>query len=519
MKLLKLSVVETNGAMDGVIRSFDTDIKQSDIDRIVDLTEDGKNINAFRLADAISSADGMIVPTTEFKIGSKIDNGWNERRLMFAMVVEVQTTRNSTQYEYIVGYTDKSDYSKLSGRAKFDPDMKMFFNSITRVHMTGAAYRGGERIWQPSIKAHDQILNRSAINGERRRTDLTPSTLRPMDLFNRKGSESAFGSHLRASGSIGTNTTGSFSTQLRASTRENNDPSRFLARSITAYTRATSSNGNGDIDREDDDTMMATASDMAPENCLDVDPYLEDLRRDTAIMDSGYITFGELMDMNPDFDEDEQMPFTPYEVRRNTVDLAGASSLNSDTPEGLAAYIIFQSLPAVMINAMYSKVDNLILNTRARMGEPRVLAGRCTPFIPGLEATSTIDYFESELEHVLLRQISHNGMFEIEATINANIDQDVEVWISIDGGPEEYFPFFAAGDSLTAPMLADNIDTVDLLADEITKLAESVRRARDDSSPSHVTEDRGIDLSTDISTARDSRDRGSDRSRGGRPNW
>lgn len=519
MKLLKLSVVETNGAMDGVIRSFDTDIKQSDIDRIVDLTEDGKNVNAFRLADAISSTDGMIVPTTEFKINSKIENGWGERRLMFAMVVEVQATRNSTQYEYIVGYTDKSEYSKLSGKAKFDPDMKMYFNSITRVHMTGTAYRGGDRVWQPSIKAHDQILNRYAINGERRRTDLTPSTLRPMDLFNRKGSESAFGAHLRASGSVGVDTTGSFSTQLRASTRENNDPARFLARSISAYSRATANSGAGDIDRDDDDVTMATAADMAPENCLDVDPYLEDLRRDTAIMDSGYITFGELMDMNPEFDEDEQMPFTPYEVRRNTIDLEGASSLNADTPEGLAAYIIAQALPAVMINAMYSKVDNLIINTRARMGEPKVLATRCSPFIPGMDATSTIDYFESEIELVLLRQISHNGMFDIEASINANIDQDIEIWISIDGGREEYFPFFAAADSLTAPTLADNIDTVDLLADEITKLAESVRRARDDNSPSHVTENRGIDLSTDISTARDQRDRGSDRRRDGRPNW
>lgn len=518
MKLLKLSLVETGGAMDGVIRSFDTDFKQSDIDRIIDLTDDGKNVSAFKLAEAISANDSMIVPTTEFKVHSQIENGWNERRLMFAMVVEVQTTRNSSHYEYIVGYTDKSDYSKLHGKAKFDQDMKLFFNSITRVHMTGAAYRGGERIWQPSIKAHDQILNRSAINGRRRRTDLTPSTLRPMDLFNRKGSESAFGSHLRASGSIGTNTTGSFSTQLRASTRENNDPSRFLARSITAYTRATSSNGSGDIEGDDDDTLMATASDMAPENCLDVDPYLEELRRDTAILDSGYVTFGELMDMNPDFDEDSQLPFTPYEVRRNTIDLAGASSLNADTPEGIAAYVIAQALPAVMINAMYSKVDNLMFNTRARMGEPRVLAGRCSPFIPGLDVTSTIDYFESELEHVLLRQISHNGLFDIEATINANIDQDIEIWISIDGGPEQYFPFFAAGDSLTAPMLADNIDTVDLLADEITKLAESVRRARDDHSPSHVTENRGIDLSSDISSARDDRDGGS-RRRDGRPNW
>ncbi|MNQ02258.1 hypothetical protein D3C85_149270 [compost metagenome] len=517
MRLLKLSVVETNGAMQGMIRPFDTDIKQSDIDRVVNLTDDGRSVSAERIARAISSADGMIIPSVEFKFESKIDNGWGERRLMFAMVVEVQTTRTSSHYEYIVGYTDHADYSQLSGRAKFDPDMKMYFNSITRVHMTAATYRGGSQIWEPSIKAHDQILNRSAINGERRRTDLTPVTLRPTDLFNRKGSESAFGSHLRASGSIGTNTTGSFSSQLRASNRENNDPSRFLSRALTAHSRATANRGMGDADRDDDDMVMTSAADLAVENSLDVDPYLEELRRVSGIMDSGYITFGELMEMNPEFDEDKQLPFTPYEMRKSSIDLSGASKWSSDEPETLAATIIAQSLPVVMINAMYSKVDNLILNTRARMGEPKVLAGRCTPFVPGLEATSTLEYFESTVETVILEAISHGGMMDIDCTINANIDQDIEIWISLDGGPEHYYPFFSAADSLTAPTLSNTIETVDLLSDEIVKLAEGVRRVRDDRQPSHVSANRGISLSSDVSDARDERDnRGR---RNGRPAW
>lgn len=518
MRLLKLSVVETNGAMQGVIRPFDTDFTQSDIDRVINLTDDGRSVSAERLANAISASDGMIVPSIDFKMDSKIDGGWGERRLMFAMVVEINTSRTSSHYEYIVGYTDHADYSQLSGRAKFDPEMKLFFNSITRVHMSAATYRGGSQIWQPSIKAHDQILNRSAINGERRRTDLTPVTLRPMDLFNRKGSESAFGSHLRSSGSIGTNTTGSFSSQLRASTRENNDPSRFLSRALTAHSRATSARGSSDLDREDDDLVMASASDLAPENCLDVDPYLEELRRVSGIMDSGYITFGELMELNPEFDEDESLPFTPYEMRKSSIDLSGASSWNSDSPECLAATIIAQSLPVVMINAMYSKVDNLILNTRARMGEPRVLAGRCTPFVPGLEATSTLEYFESTVETVILQAISHGGMMDIDCTINGNIDQDIEIWISLDGGPEQYFPFFSAADSLVAPTLSNSIQTVDLLSDEIVKLAEGVRVARDDRSPSHVDINRGISLSTDVADARDDRDNSRGR-RDGRPAW
>jgi len=75
MRLIKLSMVETDGAMDGVIRTFDTDIRQSDIDLVVSLTDDGSKITSDRLATAIAANDRMIVPTADHKIASKIDNG------------------------------------------------------------------------------------------------------------------------------------------------------------------------------------------------------------------------------------------------------------------------------------------------------------------------------------------------------------------------------------------------------------------------------------------------------------
>jgi hypothetical protein len=108
-------------------------------------------------------------------------------------------------------------------------------------------------------------------------------------------------------------------------------------------------------------------------------------------------------------------------------------------------------------------------------------------------------------------------MIDIDCTINANIDQDIEIWISLDGGPETYYPFFSAADSLVAPTLSDSIQTVDLLSDDIVRLADGVRHVRDDRRPTHVTENRGINLSTDVAEARDERDNRGRRT--GRPAW
>lgn len=517
MQLKKLMFVETRGAADAVIRTFDTDIHQSDIDRIVDLTDQGKNLTPARMARALGTNAGIITPSTEFKLAGQIDNGYGESRIMFAMVVEVHTSRRSSHYEYIVGFTDKAEHSMISGHAKFDPDMRLYFNSITRINMTETVYRGST-VWQPSLKTHDQILNRAAITGSRRRrSEQVPVSLRPSDLFNRKGSESHFGQHLRNAGSVGNNTTGSFSQQLRASTRENNDPTRFLTRSIDAYSRAQAKSEEGTVNRADEDRLMVDASDASPESCLDVDPFLESLREYSAIMESGYVTFGELMDNNPDFDQDRHHSFQPYVKREATIDLQGAADWNSDSPECIAATIIAQSLPVIMMKSMYSKVDNLVLTTRTLGDQPRVLAGRCSPFIPDFDPEATLDYFETTVEQLILETISHNGLMEVEVTIDANIDQDIEIWISLDGGEEHYFAHATFADSFSAPTLGSSMATIDTMADNIVKLAHGVRNSRDSRHPNHVDANAGLDLSTTVSSAREERD--TNRSRGARPAW
>lgn len=517
MRLKKLMFVETRGAADAVIRTFDTDIRQSDIDRIIDLTDQGTNLTPARMARALGTNTTIITPSTEFKLAGQIENGYGESRIMFAMVVEVHTSRRSSHYEYIVGFTDKSDPSYLSGQAIFDPDMKMYFNSITRINMTETTYRGSA-VWQPSLKAHDQILNRAAIVGSRRRrSDQVPVSLRPSDLFNRKGSESHFGQHLRQAGSTGNNTTGAFSQQLRASTRENNDPTRFLTRSLDAYSRALAKSEEGTADRSDDDRLMVDASDNSPETCLDVDPFLETLREYSAIMESGYVTFGELMDNNPDFDQEHHHSFQPYHKREATIDLAGAASWNSDADECLAATIIAQALPVIMMKAMYSKVDDLVLTTRVLGDQPRVHAGRCSPFIPDFDPEATIDYFETTVEQLILETISQNGMRDVDVLIHANIDQDIEIWISIDGGEEHYFPHATFADSFSAPTLGGGMATIDTMADNIVKLAHGVRGSRERNHPTHVETNTGLDLSTSVSSAREERD--NTRSRGSRPAW
>lgn len=506
MQLIKLSIVENAGLTEQYIRPYESELKANHVDNFVKLTKGGENLSVRNLAKV---AHSILTPATTNTLRSHIRGGWDSKRMMFAMVVALNNRDGiSKDYEYIVGFTDTGEYSTISGKARFDPNMRMYFNSITRIHLTEAMYGRNNRVWQPKLQAHDQVLHKSALVGEGRGGRQTrPVSLRPTDLFRRKGGDSAFSDTLRDSELQPENLVGAFTSPLRASTRLNNSAANFLSRSISAYVAADSDPSNALAGDLEDDDVLNNSCDAVDENQLTSDPWFEEYQRETNILEAGYITFGELMDMNRDFDEDRSLPFTPLSSRRKrdsigTENQCGWKGANVET---IAATLIANSLPAIMLNSMYSKVDNLVLNSRARMGEYKVNAGKVFPYVDGLEIKATWPYFESMVADVLMEEVTKGGMFEIEASIDANIDQMIQMWITIDGGEEAYFEFPAFADGMLASTMGENLTAIDHLAKNIVDLSAAVSSERHNQSPAHVAT-AGIVLNTDLSSARLDRD-------------
>lgn len=513
MRLIKLVMVEAPPTVDNVIRPFELNFKKRFVDDIANVSDGGLRLTPTRLAGV---AGNILAPSASHLQTAHIPNGWSSGRIMFAMVVEIASRDITADYEYIVGYTDHPDYTVTTGgKVRFDPNMRMYFNSITRVHMTEAITDSrGSRAWQPKINAHDQILNRSSLLGEgarRGRDGRRAATTRPSDLFRRADSVSGFGAHLEAfssGGGNGINLTGSFTSQLRSSTRTNNSPTLNLSRSLTAYTRAASNPTDAYLGDNDDEETIRGALDKLEENSVELDPFILEIKKDSNILESGYVTFGELMEMNPDFDEDRQLPFDPLSKRRRRAGWRGdddVASWGGSTPEAIAATIIAQSLPGIMINSMYSMVNNMVLNSYARPGEYKVSVAEVYPFIPGIDVGSSWNYFEDQCEHVLLRELTKDGLFDVVASIDANIDGDIYISIEIDGGPEERFRFPAFADALLAPTLAPDTKYVENHAASLVKLSSGVSNLSHRSHPNSVDKP-GIDIALDSSRSDSRRD-------------
>lgn len=497
MRLIKLSFVETADLPDCYIRPYEANFRKEIGESFSKATEGASRISAESLAKVTHS---MIAPSAGRAIQSNIDNGWGASRLMFAMVVEVAARGEDDRYLYIVGSTDQASYTTRRRKVSFDQEMRLNFNSITRVLMTQSMYRG-DKVYVPKIETHDQVLNRRSIqnNQDAKR----PATARPVDLFRRVSSTARFGGLLDSSGINGRDYTGGFTSPLVASSRVNNSPSHYLSRSLSAWIKKSAdpnNNFHGDMDNEDiaDDAVA-----LVGENLLEDDPYISAIARDTNILRNGFITYGELMDLNPDYDDNRNTGLLRMSDRR--VDRrADRNCWRAADNETIAAQIIANSLPGIMINSMYSIVKDIVINTRCRMGESPLQSAFPQPFIPGMSIRGNFPYFESKIVDVMLHEITHGGMFDVEAHINANIDTEIEITISIDGGEDRFYVFPVFADAMIAPTLQEDLDSLTHISDSCVRLGRYLSNDRLGKHPNH-SDNSLIDTTLDISRARDGR--------------
>lgn len=491
MELMKLSFVQASGMLDQYIAPHAADFRGHVVDDFARATKNGSSLSAMRLAKHCS---GLFVPDTSRGrlIKSHAPNGWDTDRLAFAMVVAINNRQHSKTYQYIVGYTDADMSSGTDTRIKLDSRMKLYFNNITRVHMNESV-ANSKRVWTPKIQTHDQILNRSSLTGfDDNSLGLRdrPVSLRPTDLFRRQTGTKHFARHFEEDKV--SNMCGAFTSQLKASSRVNNSTSHYMHRTLSAYLASAS---DPDLQHHYDEGSADTlnhAHDRVEETDLELDPYIEEMKMHHRILDDGYITWGDLQRLNPDFDFDKII-FGRRKGRMSTENEAGWKGTDN---ESIAARIIRQSLPGIMINSGYVEVEKMVLDSTARVGQSVVEMEKAWPFVDGMRVSSTWPYFEGACRDILIHEVTCGGRFDVTARVDANIDRNIRMWIRVDNGPEAYFNFPAFMDAGVAPTLENDNKAFDRLAKGVVGLAADISARRLNDSPTHVDKP-GLRLSDD----------------------
>lgn len=403
-----------------------------------------------------------------------IPYGWQERRIRFVMEVIVDYATGTRMSYFLQGYTD---FPGVSQNGNVSPDMTFIINSLVGVSKVTMNTPFG-------LQAVDKVVESSQILVENR---FSPShmpqaqryTMRPQDVF--VGMHSAY---LRNSYQV--NNEADFMDSrllLRSepvlSSRGNNVSANYVAKVIDANTM-----GRELSDWGQDDGDILTRSRgyaMGSEKSLLDNPVirrLSELSNGMGVKNT--FTFGdfERLDMN---------------VRNVTdfITLGGTMQIGSVTPLHQAgqteywvgsdlitqqATIISQSIPALMMELLISKVDFVSTNHTLNCQIDTRLMNAMT--LTSADLRQNYDIFIRRLEAEILTPMCFGGQESF--TLDMRVDMFGETWInlSIGASPPTQFVIPSFCDTLCSPVVTQNQHNFENLVHDFDVMLTNVGQAQ-----------------------------------------
>jgi hypothetical protein len=471
MKIINIVFRERPAYRDMQLRPFGADATDDLIHQLCHDTNQGTDLTPASLA---GTAGRIIRPVAESRGKAIIANGWDEKRYMFIMTVEVRRSNTVFTTLEISGYTDNAEVHNGLRGIKFPSEMALYFNSVTEVEQlydnTGVRGGGG---WKTRVcSSNHVIIPQTMPDFSRERAAPGTVTMRPSDIFRSSGSSVMQRSFERKA------TTENFidgrfgfaDRQLRMSTRWNDSSTRYLNRSINALATATDGEQYGEnYNAMDIDTnkVITDARRQVPEKNLVSWRPLAELSRETNILEQGFITYGELAALNPDFHwDDVKVYFLDQDVQR---DLRSTSSWGGRDNSTIAANILARGLPSYMAFHQIGFIQFEANNTSLG-GQPIILVSNVLPLLGNKVDERALSALEQRLQTELFIEMLPWEDCRYDLRIKADLGVDIHIDMQLDDEDPADFVFPVFCDSLVSPIIANNNDDVTAMGETIAKI-------------------------------------------------
>lgn len=476
MQVIDLVFRERSGYKDMQLRPYYADATDEFINILDRDTRGGEDLTPA----ALSQIAGRIIrPSTKASGSAIIANGFGEKRFMFLMTVLVRESRTDMRTLEISGYTDYIGASQGIRGIKLDENMAMYFNSITelnRSYMDTPTRRG----WQTQIASTNHLIAPQVLpDFTRDRMSPGTMTMRPEDVFHNNPKnvvQNAF--QRRAASENWLDMRHGFTGRgLRMSSRLNDSSTRYLHRSIKALATANEGEmyGQGNFLDRDTGSILKDARSQVREKTVSSIPVLADIARETNILEQGFITYGELIAMNPDFRWDDVKVF--FERPEEVSDFRNRSGWSGRDNSSVAAIQIARALPAYMAYHHIAYIE-FSADNMSSMGQPVVMIPQALPIIGKEISERSLMAFEERLVTELFYDMLPwpDCMFELD--VRAGLSNDIEIKLKLEGEDpfDDVFPVFC--DSLVAPVIVDNQDVIEGMSSSLTKIVDTLGSRR-----------------------------------------
>lgn len=494
MQIQSLLFREMKEYDDQYIRPFYGDASPRLLNALDDATEGGSDFSPSRLAGV---AGHILRPSANTSLRAAITGGWGQQRMMFVMLCNIRTTKTAQVLHEITGYTDHVGiHSGLRG-IDIDPHMTLHFTSVTRIGRTYANTPTGNG-WLTSINKSNLIIGKqSNPDFTRARGGQGTLTARPEDLFTRNGTNSIFAEQVKRAG--GSDMRGGFANHgMKFSNILNNGSTRFMNRSLTALFAADRGDSLDDPYGQDRDLgkIWKEARGKVREDAITSDPIMEELSQDTNILHDNFITYGELMQMDPEFAWDDVPVYLVEKGMRKSV-RGDYRPWNGNDNVDIAAKMLVDALPMYLISHQMAHVAFSASNI-STLGEIIAVATNASPMMEGPNLREVVPTLMARLEAEILRDILPWPDCSLELEVDTSIAGETYIKISLDRQDFEEFVFPVFSQALVAPVVVENTEFMDNLSLTLSQIGDSLgsQYNNDDSDrPRIITEPGRLDFS------------------------
>ena len=284
--------LETGTYNDMALRPFETHFTSQDVRMFNEATHGGVHISPEILA---STAINFLKPTTTPRSFIVIDNGWNQPRFRFVMIVLVQGNFGQFATRKIIqGYTN---HLGATASGAVDPNMILYFNNVITLKQTVSNdFTHGQGMYSKVVDANHILRGDFQPFSTERSLDANTITIRPEDVFSRHSIKALMDADLEV-----VDETSSFAElPVKKSRRTNNAAPHYMSNVIDAYKKTMDFGMNYESNMYD---VGNSARGMVIDQSVSGDAFFNHLLENrSGFIDQGYIHYGTLLSLFPEAD-------------------------------------------------------------------------------------------------------------------------------------------------------------------------------------------------------------------------
>lgn len=465
----KAIFVETGTYNDMMMRPFTTNLDANIVRQFSEVTNGGRNIAPTVVSGV---AGNFLKPDSQVQGPATVDNGWDTTRLRFIIELVYPAAMGGPAVRKILqGYTG---YTGVSHGGFVDPKMPLYFNNVLTLRQTLIETPHGRSYTTAVSEANHLLRGDYHWDGLFNQGGNTLWTMRPEDVFTTM-SRLSLGSEDLADLRL------TFAQHpIKKSRRSNASASHYVAGVLDGF-RKTMDYGDYS-DSLNFDGAMANAKGIVQDDSVSADPFFSMLTMgETNFKHGGFITYGELCAMFPDFDNKTIVSLSKNMVKQtSSFSLLSESHTRGQTEhwvgmgnETIWATALSQSVPSLMMDLMLTQIGFAATNQTLDSSHEVTIFG-ANSFADGIDLTPYIEQFITRLKVEVLRGLSSNNLIDYNLQMVVDVVGETRLTISIAGGPPIDYTTPSFADALFAPVLTSNMDATNRLAFDMQSLAENV---------------------------------------------